>query len=103
MFSEKKSNEGKNLEINWLHYGYCNSKLFHSFANGHKSKNQISSLLIDGSHVDNMQKTETETLSFFKQLYTDNCPSEARFSIWTGKSMSQKEYLAGNVFFEGGN
>lgn len=74
--------------VNWLRHGDCNTKFFHSFANGRKLKNQISSLAIDKIQTHDTQRIENEILAFYKQLYSTETPLTALFSSWSGKSLS---------------
>lgn len=85
---EKRSSGGKNLGSIGYVLGIATLKFFHSFADGRKMKNQITSLFIDGVQVDDMQKIEFKVLSFFEQLYSDDHSLAAWFSSWTGKSLS---------------
>lgn len=80
---QEEINWRQKSRINWLLYGDCNTKFFHSFGTCRKMKNHISLLFIDGMQVDDLQKTETGIASFFKQLYTDNHSLAGWFTSWT--------------------
>lgn len=75
---------------NWRRYWDSNTIFFHSFANCRKTKNQISSLIISGSEVEDMQRIENDIFSLYKQLYTNNQPVVAWLSSWTGKVLSRR-------------
>lgn len=73
--------------------GIATLKFFHSFADGRKMKNQITSHFIDGVQVDDMQKIEFKVLSFFKQLYSDDHSMIAWFASWTCQSLSSEKII----------
>lgn len=64
----------------------CKTKVFHSVANGRKSKNQISSLVIDGIQTHDIERIENEVIAFFKHLYSFDNSLAASFSSWSGKT-----------------
>lgn len=60
----------------------------YSFANGRKSKNQISSLVIDWTQTHDIQKIENEVIAFYKRLYSSDNSLAASFSSWSAKTLS---------------
>lgn len=77
--------------INWLRKGDNNTKFFHSFANIHKFTNRISSLIIKGSECEDAERTANEIIEYYKRLCRKNRRTEAWFSRWTGKKLSQEQ------------
>lgn len=78
-------------QINWLRSRDNNIKVFHSFANSHKPNNRFSSLIIDGSECEDLQRIENEIIEYCKRFYSKNQKREAWVSSWMGKNLSVEQ------------
>lgn len=65
---QEQINWRQKSRMNWLRYGNSKTKFLHSFANNHRSRNHISSLIINGNFCEDQKIIEDGIDSFYKQF-----------------------------------